>query len=177
MDWSFRDLPQTKVPTVCVTISGSTGGFYRHHVTSMEPDGNGLHIPIIHTVPPNHHGIVSSILHEHIVDAGAPSTVKGHAHSHSWCSETCHAVSSPSQRRRWQPNVPLLKSACVETLKSFIQKAATFRACVRAKNFYIKTIVHLSVSHWDQSNRDIYLTHISRWIVEVVKTVYQLSDG
>ena len=31
--------------------------------------------------------------------------------------------------------------------------------------------------HWNQSVRDIYQSHhISRWIVEVVKTAYQLSD-
>ena len=142
---------------VCVTISWSPGGLYRRHVNPVESEGNGLCLSTIQddpssdsqaqTVPRNHHDTDSSVLHGLIMDAGTTSTVMRQSHLRSRRTQISHSTSSSTWRRSRQPDIPMLKSTCVETLKSFIQKAGIYRACCRVHDIDIKTIFHQFI--WD----------------------------
>ena len=101
------------------------------------------------TVPRNHHDTDSSVLHGLIVDAGTTSTVMRQSHLRSRWTQISHSTSSSTWRRSREPDIPMLKSTLVETLRALFRKLGYSE---RVAEFLTSTLrpssVNLYETHW-----------------------------
>ena len=176
-DRSVRNFCQQEAACLRITISGPEGKIRLCDVSTVVRDGNGVRLPTIQDaagcpkqdpqVSQPVSDLNSSMPDVSIMDARAIRAVSLSSNTTGRAS-TSYSRSSAAKRSRRDKTLPTLKSTRLATLKGLFVKLDYSRHVAERRTRLLL--------HWDPSIDDIQRTHVSRWLVEVVKEAYTRAD-